>query len=178
LVDLYRKSMNSNWIETHLEIRKIKVSDEQALAGIIRSALEEFDANKPGTVYFDESTDHLSTLFQTPNSVYYVALDHGQLLGGVGLYPTQGLPAGTIELVKMYLSPAARGKGLGKHLILKMIEEAKQMGFRTIYLETMHELSAAVSAYKRLGFELLSEPLGESGHHSCEIWMCLHLEIE
>jgi putative acetyltransferase len=170
--------MNRNWVETHIEIRKIKPSDDAALAEIIRTSLEEFGANKPGTVYYDTSTDHLSTLFEATHSVYYVAVENGQLLGGVGLFPTEGLPPDTVELVKMYLSPLSRGKGLGKYLMLKIIEEAKQMGFQKVYLETMNELSKAVATYQHLGFELLSQPLGESGHHSCEIWMLLDLDAK
>ena len=44
-------------------IRKIEPTDNNALAKIIRDALTEFKANKPGTVYFDDSTDHLFELF-------------------------------------------------------------------------------------------------------------------
>jgi len=35
----------------------------------------------------------------------------------------------------------------------------------------MSELDKAVKAYERLGFRLLDKPLGNSGHHSCELWM-------
>ena len=45
-------------------IRKIEPTDNEALAKIIRDALTEFKANKPGTVYFDDSTDHLYELFK------------------------------------------------------------------------------------------------------------------
>jgi len=154
-----------------LEIRKIEAGDDSGLAAIIRQTLKEFKADKPGTVYYDESTDHLSDLFMEENSVYYVAFLNGNLVGGAGIYPTQGLPPDTLELVKMYLLPEARGLGLGKKLILKCIETAKGNGFKRIYLETMAELEKAVSTYVRLGFETLNAPLGNSGHHSCEIWM-------
>ena len=40
-------------------IRKIKKDDDGALATIIRNSLEEFNGAKPGTAYFDETTDHL-----------------------------------------------------------------------------------------------------------------------
>lgn len=154
-----------------IEIRKIQPGDNQDLAIIIRSALREFKADKPGTVYYDESTDRLSELFEEENSVYYVALKEGEILGGGGIFPTQGLPTDTVELVKMYLRPEARGLGLGKMLILKCITHAQGLGYKRIYLETMAELEKAVSAYEKLGFTLLDQPLGNSGHHSCELWM-------
>lgn len=159
-----------------IEIREIVETDNKALADIIRNTLLEFNAAKPGTVYYDESTDHLSDLFQKKNSVYYVALIDGKLVGGAGLYPTAGLPDDTVELVKMYLLPEARGLGLGKKLILKSLDTASSLGYSRVYLETMAELSAAVQTYLHLGFRSLPEPLGNSGHHSCEIWMLKDLK--
>lgn len=154
-----------------IEIREIQERDNEKLAGIIRQTLKEFKADKPGTVYFDESTDHLSDLFAVPNSVYFVLLLDGELAGGAGLFPTAGLPSDTVELVKMYLLPGARGLGLGKMLMLKCLETASEMGYARVYLETMAELANAVKAYIKLGFHTLDAPLGNSGHHSCEIWM-------
>ncbi|MCF2446430.1 GNAT family N-acetyltransferase [Dyadobacter sp. CY345] len=154
-----------------IEITEIDQNDNFELALIIRNTLKEFNADKPGTVYYDESTDHLSDLFMVKNSKYFVAKSDGKLLGGAGIFPTDGLPDDTLELVKMYLIPEARGIGLGKTLIEKCIAEAKNQGFSRIYLETMPELDKAVKAYERLGFTLLKNPLGNSGHHSCELWM-------
>lgn len=154
-----------------IEIREIQKTDDAELALVIRQTLKEFKADKPGTVYYDASTDHLSELFKVDNSVYFVATQDGKVLGGAGIFPTEGLPADTLELVKMYLLPEARGHGLGKTLILKCIEEARKKGFKRIYLETMAELEKAVKAYEKLGFAVLDAPLGNSGHHSCELWM-------
>lgn len=155
----------------NIEITDIDQNDNFELALIIRNTLKEFKADKPGTVFYDESTDHLSDLFKVDNSKYFVAKSEGKLLGGAGIFPTEGLPEDTLELVKMYLIPEARGIGLGKTLIEKCIAAAKSEGFTRIYLETMPELDKAVKAYERLGFTLLDSPLGNSGHHSCELWM-------
>ncbi|MDE3235469.1 MAG: GNAT family N-acetyltransferase [Bacteroidota bacterium] len=153
-------------------IREIARGDNAALAKIIRSSLEEFNANKPGTVYFDDSTDHLFELFQsTPGSQYFVALQDGILLGGAGIFPTQGLDEDTCELVKMYLSKDARGKGLGRKMIDTCLLAAKEKGFRKMYLETMPELRKAVTVYEKFGFSYLNAPLGNTGHSGCDIWM-------
>lgn len=153
-------------------IRKIQVSDNAALAKIIRSALEEFKANKPGTVYFDNSTDYLFELFTaTANSVYFVAEKDGIILGGAGIFPTENLPEGFCELVKMYLNKDARGLGLGKKMISLCLTEAKQLGYSNVYLETMPELSNAVKVYEKFGFQYINHPLGKSGHCGCDLWM-------
>ncbi len=155
----------------NVSVRLIQPTDNAALAAIIRTALTEFGANKPGTVFYDESTDHLYDLFQQQGSLYFVAHDGDTLLGGAGIYPTAGLPNGTCELVKMYLSAAARGKGVGRMLIDRCLEQARQMGYTQCYLETMPELKKAVSVYEKFGFSYLSQPLGNTGHFGCDVWM-------
>lgn len=149
--------------------------DNMALARIIRASLEEFNANKPGTVYFDPTTDTLSEVFKMAGSTYFVAEENGILLGGGGIYPTPNLPAGTCELVKLYLSSAARGKGLGKLLMEKCLVAAKSLGYKTVYLESMPELTVAVPMYEKMGFEYLPGPMGNSGHCGCSIWMLKNL---
>ncbi|MCA6441606.1 MAG: GNAT family N-acetyltransferase [Sediminibacterium sp.] len=155
-----------------VQIRPIAQADNKAMATIIRTALTEFGANKPGTVFYDDTTDHLYELFQSaPLSAYYVAEKNGELIGGAGIFPTEGLPANTCELVKMYLHKSARGMGLGRFMIDQCILTAKEKGFTQIYLETMPELKKAVSVYEKFGFHYLNGPMGNSGHNGCDIWM-------
>jgi putative acetyltransferase len=133
--------------------------------------LAEFGANHPNTVYYDPTTDALFEVFQTPRSTYFVAELDGEMLGGGGIYPTDGLPADTCELVKMYLLPQGRGIGLGRTLIEKCINAAGENGFKNIYLETMPELKQALNVYQKFGFVYLDGPMGNSGHTGCSLWM-------
>ncbi|SJZ93885.1 GNAT family N-acetyltransferase [Sediminibacterium ginsengisoli] len=156
----------------NLIIRAIAPGDNAALAVIIRKALEEFGAAKPGTVYYDDSTDHLFELFNaTPCAEYFTAEYNGTIVGGAGIFPTEGLPANTCELVKMYLTPSARGTGLGRTLIAHCLETAAAAGFEQVYLETMPELKQAVRVYEKFGFNYLTAPIGNTGHDGCGIWM-------
>lgn len=154
-----------------ITIRLIEPRDNILLAAIIRKALEEFNANKPGTVYFDSTTDELHTVFTAANSLYFVAEQDGELLGGSGIYPTANLPTGTCELVKLYLHKNARGQGIGKLLMEKCFAAAKTFGYTKMYLETMPELNIAVPLYEKMGFSYLPGSLGNSGHDGCSIWM-------
>jgi putative acetyltransferase len=156
-------------------IRTIEQRDNADLAKIVKGTLAEFGANRPGTVYFDPTTDSLFELFQHPQSVYNVVEHNGQVVGGGGIYPTDGLPPDTCELVKMYLLPSLRGKGLGKIMIEKCIEQATELGYKKIYLETMPELQKALKIYAKYGFEYLKGPMGNSGHTGCSLWMLKEL---
>lgn len=73
----------------------------------------------------------------------------GELLGTVGLYPMNET---TVELRKMYFLPQLRGKGFGKKTLQRMIEQAKELGFSKIYLETASVLKEAVHLYEKFGF--------------------------
>jgi putative acetyltransferase len=160
-----------------ITIRTIRKEDNAALARIIRKTLEEFGANHPGTVYFDETTDALFELFTAaPRSVYYVAEKDGEIVGGGGIYPSPGLPQDTCELVKMYLLPQVRGIGLGRRIIEACIGFASENGYKNIYIETMPELKQAMKTYEKFGFTYLDGPLGETGHFGCELWMLKKLE--
>jgi putative acetyltransferase len=157
------------------QIRRLEKKDNQRIAYIIRAVLTEFKANKPGTVYYDPTTDDLFTMFQTPGSVYFVAELNDEIVGGSGVFPTPDLPEGCCELVKLYLLPEARGKRLGKMLIEKCFTAAKEFGYTSMYLESMPELSTAVGLYEQLGFKYLKGPVGNSGHFGCDIWMMKEL---
>jgi putative acetyltransferase len=162
-------------LQSEITIRPIQPSDNPEIARIIRATLEEFGANKPGTVYYDASTDHLYELFQTKGADYFIAEENGSMLGGGGFFHSDGLPEDTCELVKMYLLPESRGKKIGAAIILKSMEEAKKAGFKKMYLETMPELKKAISAYEKFGFDYLNGPMGNTGHHGCSVWMCKSL---
>ncbi|MGE5106990.1 MAG: GNAT family N-acetyltransferase [Sphingobacteriales bacterium] len=159
----------------NIYIRQIQEADNQSVAAIIRASLAEFGANKPGTVYYDPTTDNLYNLFQTKGSVYFIAELNNKIVGGAGIYPTDNLPAGYCELVKMYLSKDVRGMGLGRHLIDKSLQWAKENNYTHCYLETMPELNKAVSVYEKFGFTYLTGPLGNSGHFGCDVWMVKEL---
>jgi putative acetyltransferase len=151
--------------------RNIKKQDNKEIAQLIRSVFREFNIARPGTVYFDPTTDDLYKLFSIPGSEYWIAEDDGMIIGGCGVYPTPGLPDGCAELVKLYLLPSYRGRGIGRMLMEKTFKSAIKLGFRQLYLESLPELGRALSLYEKAGFKMIPAPLGNSGHFGCNIWM-------
>jgi putative acetyltransferase len=151
--------------------RNIEGKDNKELADLIRTVFREFGIDRPGTVYFDPTTDNLFELFLTFGSVYWIAEEKGTMAGGCGIYPTPGLPEGCAELVKFYLLSQWRGKGIGRTLMEKCFESAKALGYKQLYLESLPELSRAVSMYLKSGFRHIPHALGNSGHFGCNIWM-------
>jgi putative acetyltransferase len=154
-----------------VHLRLIHPRDNYPLAAIVRETLVSFNAAIPGTAFFDTELDSLFETFQAAGSRYWVAEQNAECIGGGGIYPTQGLPPGYCELVKLYLKPEARGKGTGKMLIAACLETAAQLGYTHVYLETLPQLHMALPIYEKAGFTRLEEPIGNSQHYGCTIWM-------
>jgi putative acetyltransferase len=162
-------------MEQNTIIRQVRKADNSALAKVIREVFLEHDAPRIGTVYSDPTTDNLFELFRTPKSILWVAESNSIILGCCGIYPTEGLAEDYAELVKFYLSQKARGKGTGKKLMERCVSSAKEFGYKKLYLESLSQFSKAVSIYEKQGFRKLSQPLGNSRHSTCNIWMTKEL---
>jgi len=97
-----------------MTIRNIQQSDNDALAKLIRSVFEEYHAPLLNTVYDDPRTQTMFENFQHPRCEYFVVEYEGEVLGGCGYYPTEGLPEGYAELVKFLFLSKASWQGYGQ----------------------------------------------------------------
>lgn len=156
-------------------VRLIREDDNRTLAQTIRTVLTEYGICRQGTVATDPATDNLFSLYQGIGSTYFVVEVAGNIAGGAGIHKLDGNETGICELQKMYLLPAARGKGIGSLLMKKCLQFAKEQGYAQCYLETMPELREAIRLYEKTGFHYLPGPVGSTGHYACGIWMMKEL---
>ena len=77
----------------------------------------------------------------------------GEAIGCVGLRPLD--PPGCCEMKRLYVSPLARGLGLGKALVEAVVTEAERIGYREIRLDTLPTMDEAIGLYRKLGFETI-----------------------
>lgn len=157
--------------QNNYSIRLIEEGDNKELAKIIRNSIEDLNLPTEGTAHSDPTTDNLYELFKTPGSTYFVVYSHNQILGGCGIYPSNGLPKGYAELVRFFLHPNGRGKGLGKELMNRCENAARELGYTHLYLESFPEMAAAVHLYKKANYKTLTQSLGNTGHFACNVWM-------
>lgn len=143
-----------------LNYRKIEAADDERIAKIIRENLRRLHLDIPGTAYFDPELDHLSVYYNGDpgKRAYFVALDEGgQVTGGVGVAEFDGIE-NCAELQKLYLDDSVKGKGYGKELMQLAEDWARSAGYRSLYLETHTNLSAALNLYEKRGFHQIEKP--------------------
>ena len=159
--------MSSN----HFLIREIKPEDNISIKRIIKAIFPEFNMSLVGTAYEDEETPRMFESYQGENEVYFILEVNNIVVGGGGIKPLRNFNSEVCELQKMYLSPAARGKGFGKKIFERCLVAAKDFGYKKCYLESASQLRAAIHIYEKKEFIHLDKPLGNTGHYSCGVWM-------
>ena len=82
---------------------------------------------------------------------YFVLLTEQQVVGYAGLSKLPGSDQADVQTIAV--SEEIRGQGLGRRLMTKLIEEAKQLGSKEIFLEVRADNEVARSLYLALGFE-------------------------
>lgn len=71
------------------------------------------------------------------------------------------LDAQTAEVKRMYVRPAARGRGLGEALVRTLLAHARALGAERARLDTAPELASAIALYRKLGFTPIPRYLPE-----------------
>jgi GNAT superfamily N-acetyltransferase len=84
-----------------------------------------------------------------PAGVFMIAKLHDQLVGCGGVKLHGRTPA---ELKRMWVSPAARGLGIGRRLLEQLELHAHDAGACAVRLETNRALREAISLYRQCGY--------------------------
>ncbi len=132
-------------------IRDWLPQDRQQVIDLIASVLTEYGlGSEPQGA--DRDVYEVEKYYQQTGGEFWVIEQNQQLIGTAGFYPIKrGNRA--VEIRKMYLLPEARGKGLGKFLLLQLEQIIKQKGFKEIWIETASVLKEAVQLYEHSGYE-------------------------
>jgi ribosomal protein S18 acetylase RimI-like enzyme len=125
---------------------------------VVARLFESYAATLPVDLAYQDFAQELAGLpgkYSSPTGALLLARDaDGSALGCVAL---RGLSLpGCCEMKRLYLEPAARGRGLGRALTVAVIEEAKLLGYDELRLDTLASMTAAQALYRQLGFEVIA----------------------
>jgi putative acetyltransferase len=119
------RKLNEEWIKSYFT--QLEAKDEEAIADPERTVLKG-----GGRIFF--------------------AMHECQAVGCCALL---ALGQGEFEVAKMAVAESARGAGIGRQLLSRIIAEAAAMGAKRLYLETNHKLTPAIRLYESAGFRHL-----------------------
>jgi carbonic anhydrase len=98
---------------------------------------------------FDQEMASLPGAYAEPQGRLFFAELNGAPAGCVGIRP---FSEGVCEMKRLYVSPEARGHGVGRALALAAIGAAKEIGYKRLMLDTLPNMRMAVKLYRELGF--------------------------
>jgi putative acetyltransferase len=103
---------------------------------------------------FDQELASLPGSYAPPRGRLLLAEYEGQLAGCIALHQLDSEVASEVcEMKRLYLRPQFRGKRLGRALAERIITEARQIGYKSMRLDTVEPVMRdAVAMYRRLGF--------------------------
>lgn len=160
------------------EIRSLTADDDVAVASIIVDVMTEHGAVGSGFAISDPEVACMSRHYGPgvePPASYFVVDDGHAVLGGAGFAKLVGGPEGTCELRKMYFRPQLRGTGMGRRLLVHVLDAAREAGYTRCYLETLATMARARALYESFGFVRLDKPEGATGHFGCDAWYAIDL---
>lgn len=157
------------------EILEIRSEHDPHICEIIKKVGAEFGAIGEGFGPSDAEVTEMSRHYGDQSaSLYLVATVDGRVVGGCGIASFAGSRE-TCELRKLFLLPESRGLGIGKALVDRCLNYARQKGYRRCYLDTLSSMRTAIALYEKAGFVHLERPLDGTIHNGCDVWMLKNL---
>jgi putative acetyltransferase len=98
---------------------------------------------------FDQEVQRLPGDYAPPGGALAVALVDGEVAGCVALRRFDGTRA---EAKRLYVRPAFRGRGVGRHLLDWLAARARTLGYRELVGDTVPQMAVALAMYERYGF--------------------------
>jgi len=132
-----------------------------------RQLLREYEASLNVSLCFQGFEQELAELpgdYAPPRGRLLVGYDGGRPAGCIAL---RALDDETCEMKRLYLRPGFRGKGAGRQMAAAVIEQARQLGYKRMRLDTLAAMQEARALYESLGFKPI-EPYYHNPHPGTE----------
>lgn len=98
---------------------------------------------------FDKELQEIDSQYGRPTGALMLVMRDGIAIGCGAIRKLEGSVG---ELKRMYLRSDARGLGVGSKLLNKCFEVARRLGYDTLRLDTLPEMTDAQAMYRKHGF--------------------------
>ncbi|WAS90867.1 GNAT family N-acetyltransferase [Nannocystis punicea] len=118
-----------------------------------RALFLEYQASLDVDLCFQGFADELARLpgsYAPPSGRLLLCTVHAVPQGCVAL---QALPPADCEMKRLYVRSRQRGLGLGQRLVARVLAEARGLGYRRMFLDTLPSMARAIAMYEALGFK-------------------------
>ena len=103
---------------------------------------------------FEEELAQLPGEYAPPRGALLLAKVDGALAGCCALRPADAVDyPNAAEMKRLYVRQAYRGQGIGRQLADAILDEARQLGYSCVLLDTLSDMEAARAMYEDMGFE-------------------------
>ena len=148
-----------------ISIKPFESEDQEAVQSLILAGLAEHWGDIDPTLNPD--LNDIGAYYE--NATFLVAWFNGRIIGSGALIPKSNQ---AVEIVRMSVSSEFRRHGIGKQILERLCQEAKEFGFQRIVLETNSTWSGVIAFYKRFGFRVTHH---QDGHFGGEVHFALDL---
>ncbi|HKS58754.1 MAG TPA: GNAT family N-acetyltransferase [Steroidobacteraceae bacterium] len=98
---------------------------------------------------FAEELQHFPTEYGAPAGAFILAEDGGHYVACIAV---RRFSDEVGEIKRLYVAPAARGRGLGRVLVERIVVEARKLGYDSLLLDTLPSMKEAQGLYLSMGF--------------------------
>ena len=140
-----------------VEVRRVRGDDPEARALV--AAMEAWVTENFGPTTPDRTSTVTLDEMAPPDGAFVILYEDGEPVAGGGL---RRLEDDVAEIKRMFVEPAARGRGHGRRVLSELEAVAAELGYRRLRLDTAQSMTTAIALYRGAGYRDIPDYNGNS----------------